>query len=52
MDSGAWQATVHGGHKSWTWLNDYQLDALMLCVKMDEARLGLYADKIDSAPGS
>ena len=22
MDRGAWQATVHGGHKSWTRLSD------------------------------
>ena len=22
MDSGAWQATVHGGANSWTWLSN------------------------------
>ena len=25
MDRGAWQATVHGAAKSWTWLSDYYL---------------------------
>ena len=30
MDSGAWQATVHGITKSWTWLSmDYHTPQLM-----------------------
>ena len=24
MDKGAWQATVYGVAKSWTWLSDYR----------------------------
>ena len=26
MDRGAWQATVHGVAKSWTWLSNYMND--------------------------
>ena len=27
---GAWQAAVHGGHKSWTWLSDWHFHWLLM----------------------
>ena len=54
MDRGAWQATVHGVPKSWTWLSDFSfsqgLDAV--CVKALQSCLTL-CDPMDvSLPGS
>ena len=32
MDRGAWQATVHGGTKSQTWLSDFPFQHSFVCV--------------------
>ena len=32
MDRGAWQATVHGGAKSQTWLSDFPFQHSIVCV--------------------
>ena len=41
MDGGAWQATLNGVAKSWTWLSDFQLYfQVVLIVKNPPANAG------------